>query len=104
MNNQPKSDNAATIKTLFGKLTEIILRSITTKADAMAMLTAVGQWTALVIASLIVMAEKDPRRQSQMIQIFVTGVTTETVQNIRKIKTLKETKGETDERRIITPG
>jgi len=95
--------HASQIKVLFDKLTEMILASVITKADGINLLVMVLQWAALIIASILVMLESDPRKIQIVFERFMDTFAKDVGQNVKMIQTLqRNAKGE-EEKRIIVP-
>ena len=96
-------DHEVQIKTLFAKLTELILQSIATRKDGVQMIVAVGKWAALTFASIVVMLEKDPKTSFVVIDKFTGSLNQEIKGHATMIRGMKNAASGKEKSRIIIP-
>lgn len=95
--------NEVQIKILFGKLTEVIIGSSSSKKDVIDRIGMVGDWSSLLIASLLVMLEKEPNSRSNYAVDRYTSVLNRNIKDkIDLVRSLSSEKKE-QKPRIIVP-
>jgi hypothetical protein len=104
---EEEQSGIAVCKTLFAKLTETTLKSCKTQKDAADLISAVCNWTSVILASLIVMIEgKNPQNHGKMIAA-VDRITMSLNQEIKKhailLRGMSNKAREFEENKIILP-
>ena len=99
------NESKIAIQTLFKKLTELILIAGKTRADINNLAVAVGNWAAVVFASLVVMIEgEDQTRAFKTIDKITDALNSETKKHLIMIRGLKKkVQGAADQPTIVTP-
>ena len=88
------------IKTLFSKLTELIVSSCKTRKDVANMIVVVGNWVGVMFATLVVTAEgNDHQRSSLLIARIVNVMQMEIKKHTMMIRGMLS---KSEEKRIIT--
>lgn len=90
------------IQTLFKQLTQLILEGTKTKLDATNMIIAVGQWTALMLATIITMVHKDQAKAFSDIDRVCIAINTDCKKHAVLLRGLKnKAKGITESNLIL---
>lgn len=95
-------EREAQMKTLFQKLTEIILGSARTRKDGADLLVAVSNWAALMIATIIVVLEGNKGRAMHMVDRVTGAMNAEIKRHVVMISGLQNKAKGKEESRIIT--
>lgn len=84
-------NNKVAIQTLFQKLTELLLSSAKTRVDVTDSIVMVGNWVAIVFASLIVMLEgNDTHKASSSIDRITSALNVEAKKHVTMIRGIKK--------------
>ncbi len=91
------------IKVVFSKLTELILQSVKTKKDVIEMFGIVGEWSAMILASLILMlGDKDIRKALMTSDKVIQSINMGTKRQLIMIKNLMNKEKNEEKSKIIT--
>lgn len=93
----------AQIKTLFSKLTELIMEKCKTRKDVADMIVVVGNWVGLMFSTLIITAEGgDIPRSKILMGRIMTAMSTEMRKHFIILREIAIKSGKIEEKRIIT--
>ena len=96
------SENMIHIKTLFSRLTEIILSTALSRKAVADAMCAVGQWCGLMYASLLVMIEQNPTESGLRADQITLALNKEIRRHMIILRGIKKGKSK-DKSRIILP-
>lgn len=89
------------MKILFQRLTEVILGGIQTGRDGLALIVAVGKWSALMIASIMVVIERDPGKSFELIDKFTNSLNHDIKRHLVMLRGFQK-QNKPEEKKIIT--
>jgi hypothetical protein len=96
-------DHVPAIKVLFDKLTEMIMSSMSTKNDAVNMIALILRWTAIMIATILVYLEKDPRKIQIVFDKYMDAFSADVGRHVTIIRGMANAANGEEEKRIIVP-
>lgn len=97
-----EENKTSVIQTLFKQLTQIILESAKTRLDATNMIVIVGQWTSVVLATIVTMVHKDQTRAFSDIDRICIAINTDIKKHCVLLRGLQnKAKGTKEEKEII---
>lgn len=89
------------IKTLFSRLTELIMSTCVTRRGVADSIVAVGSWTSVIFASLILMTENTPEGHEKRVKQICNALDRDITQHVKILGKLNKERKE--ESRIILP-
>lgn len=90
------------LKTLFQKMTEIILSSVGTGKDGVNLLVTISKWASMMVASILIMMEKNPEQTEAVVDRYMVTFHRDVMKHLTMIRGLAKASGK-EEKRIIVP-